>query len=227
MPFCCWCDEPDATDLCSGCMLTHYCNRDCQKAHWKIHKTACKELKRDMREDVAEPWYKHVADWLKLRNTAAKRCAACDREDVEVFLCQPCRILAYCSVQCQRKDWTRGGHKAACPLIQRASFHLAMKNAMEGDPPSLFFVSVLYRSGRGVTMDEGEAFRWTKRAAEAGEDGAQFNLGFCYTNGTGVTADAVEAARWYKRAAEAGNADAEVNLGVCYENGTGVTADPV
>jgi hypothetical protein len=28
---------------CSGCQQVAYCNRDCQTAHWKEHKKACKK----------------------------------------------------------------------------------------------------------------------------------------------------------------------------------------
>ena len=29
---------------CAGCQAVFYCNRDCQKAHWKQHKDTCKQL---------------------------------------------------------------------------------------------------------------------------------------------------------------------------------------
>lgn len=30
--------------VCSGCKVTMYCGRECQKKHWKVHKLACKTL---------------------------------------------------------------------------------------------------------------------------------------------------------------------------------------
>jgi TPR repeat protein len=27
---------------CGGCQTVSYCNADCQRAHWKVHKTTCK-----------------------------------------------------------------------------------------------------------------------------------------------------------------------------------------
>ena len=31
-----------AVSRCGGCGLVSYCSRDCQKAHWKAHKKACR-----------------------------------------------------------------------------------------------------------------------------------------------------------------------------------------
>jgi TPR repeat protein len=227
MPFCCWCDAKNAASTCGACLLTHYCGPDCQKAHWKSHKIACKELQRDMREDLAAPWFKHVVAAVKRSFSAvSETCASCDREDVETFVCEPCGVVTYCSVECQRKDWRRE-HKVACPLIARATFHVAMESALKGDAGSCVFVGLCYITGRHVGKDEGEAFRWMKRAAEAGDATAQCNLGISYANGIGVAADRVEAIRWCKRAAEAGVTQAQYNLGTCYADGIGTTADPV
>ena len=35
------CGKPGAIRRCSGCRVTLYCNRDCQRAHWKQHKKVC------------------------------------------------------------------------------------------------------------------------------------------------------------------------------------------
>ena len=149
-----------------------------------------------MNEDAREPWFKIVAAFVKNGYRRPPTCVVCDGE-AELHVCKPCGVLAYCSLECQKVDWRRG-HKAACPLIARCIFHLAMKKALEGDAVSSFFVSLGYKFGRHVARDEGEDFRWTKRAAEAGHAQAQFNLGVCYEKGTGVRADPVETARWYK-----------------------------
>ena len=33
----------EAFEVCSACRDVHYCNRQCQKLHWKIHKVTCKQ----------------------------------------------------------------------------------------------------------------------------------------------------------------------------------------
>lgn len=32
---------PNVSALCARCQTTRYCNRDCQKTHWKVHKVQC------------------------------------------------------------------------------------------------------------------------------------------------------------------------------------------
>ena len=32
------------TKRCSKCQTVYYCSKECQKAHWKIHKKACSEI---------------------------------------------------------------------------------------------------------------------------------------------------------------------------------------
>jgi TPR repeat protein len=36
-------DEPNLS-RCNGCQCIYYCNRECQKAHWKAHKPTCQEI---------------------------------------------------------------------------------------------------------------------------------------------------------------------------------------
>ena len=37
---------------CTGCHVTRYCSRDCQKGHWSRHKAACKKAKRSECDDI-------------------------------------------------------------------------------------------------------------------------------------------------------------------------------
>eukprot|EP00668_Euglena_longa_P035361 GGOE01045426.1.p1 GENE.GGOE01045426.1~~GGOE01045426.1.p1 ORF type:complete len:406 (+),score=102.49 GGOE01045426.1:258-1475(+) len=80
-------------------------------------------------------------------------------------------------------------------------------------------------TGEEVPMDEAEAVRLFRKAAEAGYPPAQCRLGVCYKNGQGVAQDAKAAVRLFQKAAEAGHADAQRNLGVCYDKGQGVVKD--
>ncbi len=39
---CVVCGKADHTRACSGCKLTAYCGKDCQKKHWPLHKVVCR-----------------------------------------------------------------------------------------------------------------------------------------------------------------------------------------
>ena len=36
---------------CTGCKVVYYCSRECQVAHWKVHRTLCKQLQGQSEED--------------------------------------------------------------------------------------------------------------------------------------------------------------------------------
>lgn len=38
---------PHELQICNGCKQILYCDRDCQKAHWKVHKSDCKKARRE------------------------------------------------------------------------------------------------------------------------------------------------------------------------------------
>ena len=61
-------------------------------------------------------------------------------------------------------------------------------------------------------MDEVEAARWYRKAADQGQKTAQFNLGLMYQSGRGVPKDEAEAIKWFNKAAEQGHEDAKAYL---------------
>lgn len=34
--------------ICASCRVVHYCNRECQRAHWKVHKQTCSKPTMDV-----------------------------------------------------------------------------------------------------------------------------------------------------------------------------------
>ena len=38
------CRQPDATLRCSRCQCVKYCQKECQKAHFKLHKRSCRAI---------------------------------------------------------------------------------------------------------------------------------------------------------------------------------------
>lgn len=45
-------------------------------------------------------------------------CAGCGNPAVQLRKCSACRAVAYCSVECQRQHWNRGGHKQQCTQLE-------------------------------------------------------------------------------------------------------------
>ena len=54
----------------------------------------------------------------------------------------------------------------------------------------------------GKEVDENEAMKWYRKAAEQSHAESQYKLGECYRYGWGLEKDEVEAMKWYRKAAE-------------------------
>ena len=49
-----------------------------------------------------------------------KSCRTCGISGGPVKICSLCKSVSYCSVECQKRDWVRGGHKSECIALQTA-----------------------------------------------------------------------------------------------------------
>lgn len=47
---CSACHNPEPSNRCAGCRAVYYCNQQCQRIHWIVHKQACAKLKQLMIE---------------------------------------------------------------------------------------------------------------------------------------------------------------------------------
>jgi TPR repeat protein len=98
--------------------------------------------------------------------------------------------------------------------------------AESGDPAAQVELGGRYDSGRNeVAVDDAQAAKWYRLAAEQGSAEAQWLLGASYDSGDGVPEDDAEAVRWYRLAAEQGDARGQWSLGTMFLVGTGVPKD--
>jgi uncharacterized protein len=109
----------------------------------------------------------------------------------------------------------KGHYKKALPFINTA--------VNEGNPMAQVFLGLMYKNGKGVEQNPGEAFRLFELAAKQEDADGQFNLGSLYDNGIGVVQDRKEAVKWYELSASQGFIDAQLRLGLMYQYGQGVT----
>jgi TPR repeat protein len=196
---------------CGGCQTVSYCNADCQRAHWKVHKKTCK--------DTAT--FK-VA--LYLKNALAGVSAA-----------QFNLGLAYASGVGVTQNFSKAVHwyrKAADAGYVDAQFNLALlyrrgtgvkvdlaeafrwtrAAAEAGFAMAQFNLGRFYLEGNVVLKDLTKAVYWNRAAAEAGHAKAQCVLGECYFHGYGVTQDFSLARHWLQAAADQGDEEAAPSL---------------
>jgi TPR repeat protein len=91
-------------------------------------------------------------------------------------------------------------------------------HATKGDPAAQYYLSILYRLGLGVELDEDAAFLWCKQAAEEGKLDAQYQLGIMYLQGEGVEEDDALALEWLWQAADRGHFQAKEVLQFTLDN---------
>ena len=212
--FCAACKGTTHLNLCSNCQSTQYCGTKCQREHWKIHKTQCKDLAaanvayfRISWETCAEP-----AAALNLGMAYQYgRGVAADAEE---------------AMRWYRLGATAGDPGAQCNLavmhsakgeVESAAFW-HKKGAASGNLNSTFNLYEYYMEGRGVEKDEGTAVKYLQKAAAAGHVGAMEKLGAAYCFGTGGLAlDTKLAIKWLRKADAAGSLVAAVPLAIALE----------
>jgi TPR repeat protein/serine/threonine protein kinase len=87
---------------------------------------------------------------------------------------------------------------------------------------SMYLLGSYYERGSGVEMDQVEAVKWYKMAAEKDHPEGTCSLGYCYEHGIGVEKNLEESIKYYHLAIAKGDTLAMFFLGLCYERGIGV-----
>ena len=127
---CAHCGKPGAVKGCSACKTTRYCDEDCQRAHWALHKGPCKETKRAAAlASAAPPPPPQPPAGPFVLDLHCGHCGAELAYDVGNKRCGACNRVGYCGKACQKAHWAV--HKEACGAATRARVH-AGEGELEG-----------------------------------------------------------------------------------------------
>ena len=107
---------------CTGCKMVFYCNVNCQKRHWKAHRSVCRSAAARARARAEQELLQLISVAREQGDTAAKHqkhaCAniSCNHKNAKK-LCSRCKTSLYCSAACQKVHWKE--HKKTCVPLEK------------------------------------------------------------------------------------------------------------
>ena len=123
----------------SECMCGEaYCSRECMRKDWACHRATCMLIYDNNTMGWALTQFEMHGRLSKaqfdaalrggsvsamsdtqggLRKVAAAACSNCNNSDKKMKICGKCRLVSYCSPECQKADWKQ--HKSSCGINHR------------------------------------------------------------------------------------------------------------
>lgn len=96
------------------CQSVSYCSRECQVLEWPEHKEKCKHSKSELYASSKSQRHGMTSQSITSMSLTSK-CSSCGRVKQSLKHCK-CRIVLYCSVECQRLHWPQ--HKSKCTFVR-------------------------------------------------------------------------------------------------------------
>ncbi|XP_062588473.1 uncharacterized protein LOC134250136 isoform X2 [Saccostrea cucullata] len=96
---CTVCGKKGTMKVCQRCKIQKYCSPECQKADWQTHKSHCSQEEKSTSRNE------------KVSDVPSPICANCRSQSARLR-CSGCRVVYYCSKDCQMTDWNK--HKTSC-----------------------------------------------------------------------------------------------------------------
>ena len=207
-------DEESGGDLkaCTACKMVKYCNRECQIAHRRQHKKACKKRAAELHNKALFKPPPPPEDCpicmlpLPSLSTGAKYYSCCGKD-----ICSGCVLaVALRDIDEQKCPFCR----TSTPDSEEEALEINKKRVEAGDAHGIFNLGCFYSEGlHGVAHDDAKALELWHKAGEIGFAGAYFNIGNAYNIGRGVERDDVKANHYHELAAMGGSPEARHNLG--------------
>jgi len=213
----------DAVKLknCTACRLVKYCGVDCQRAHRKQHKKACKHRAAELKDEqlYSQGHEKPEFDFCPICTLPIQL----PMDDHSAFnSCCMKRICNGCTMAAQ----ARGFHdclfcRTPHPANDAAQLAMIQSRVAKKDPVAINFLGDKYFHGDlGLQKDMRKGVELYTEAAERGSIEAFCNLGVAYVTGSGVEQDEAKGIHFWEEAAMRGDVESRYNLG-CNEGQKG------
>ena len=200
---------------CNGCFLVKYCGVDCQRAHRKRHKKACKQRAAEIKD---EQLYSQG-----LERPEGEFCPICTlaipipMEEHSLFVvCCMKRVCKGCNMAALKRGMRDCPFcRTAYPYNEADALAMAQARVAKKDPEAIHHFGKKYSHGElGLQKDHQKAFELYTEAAELGSIEALYDLGDAYRLGKGVEKDEAKAFEFFTKAAMQGHVMSRQNLGV-------------
>ena len=203
---------------CKACRLVKYCGVDCQRAHRKQHKKACKRRSAELKD---EQLYSQGHD-----RPEGDFCPICTlpipipmNEHATVNVCCMKCICDGCVLASRQR-----GIGGTCPFCRTpmpskdddaSSLAMMQKRIDAGDADAIEFLARSYHHGEiGLEKNLERAIELWTDAAELGSIIAHYQLGVGLNHGYGVEQDKARAVEHWQHAAMKGHIESRHSLGV-------------
>jgi len=204
---------------CTACRLVKYCGVDCQKAHRKQHKKACKKRAAELKDEELYSQELERPEW--------DFCPICTlpmplpMQDYSVFsFCCMKLICNGCDISAKKRGMLDCAFcRTPRPVTDADALAMIQARVKKKDPTAMYHLGgEYYHGGLGLQKDMQKAVELWTEAAELGSIEALGRLGTSYFYGNGVQKDEAKAADFFKKAAMQGHVQSRHNLGAIEVN---------
>ena len=201
---------------CTACRLVKYCGVDCQRAHRKQHKKACKKRAAELEEERLYSQGHERPEW--------DFCPICtlpiplpmgEHSHGVVAVCCMKRICKGCAIAAQKRGMFDCPFcRTPCPSNNADELAMIQARVKKKDPAAIYHLGAKYlEGGLGFQKDTRKAIELFTEAAELGSIEALSHLGDAYHFGYGIQQDEAKAAEYYRKGAMRGDAECRYNTG--------------
>ena len=205
---------------CAACLLVKYCGVDCQRAHRKQHKKACRQRAAELKDERLYG--------LGHERPEGDFCPLCTLpiplptdEHSKLYACCMKKVCDGCAAALYQRGM--GGTcpfcRTAVPKDDAASLAMIQNRVDAGDADATHVLGTKHFHGQfGLEKDVQRAIELWTDAAVLGSMHAHFELGLAYNNGIVVQQDKARAVEHWQHAAMKGHVMSRHGLGVVEAN---------